>query len=368
MRVLEVRNVHEALPRGLRLLHQEGIYRESRNGQVKVLPVPMTTVYNKPTERVLFWPERDANPFFHLYESLWMLAGRHDVQVLGKYAKQMLTYSDDGNTLHGAYGRRWSMYLPTPGGSSDQLTVIARRLKQDPDDRRCVLQIWSSALDLGMQSKDIPCNVTATFQRDYAGRLDLTVFCRSNDIIWGAYGANAVHFTILQEYMANWIGCPVGRFYQISVNWHAYVDKMNELVGLRPIDAGGYITNPYEGSRLSDITSKLSGITSYKDVIARPTPIEGEIDEVNSRIHTILSHADAGVMDDPYQLKVGYAVNWYIMLRAHQEYRQTRPDGSHYHAALGVLLHGDQNCDWIIAGQEWMMRRLQKFQQKAVVM
>ena len=69
MKVLQVRNVHEALPRALQLLDREGIRRESRNGPVIQGP-PVATVYMHPWERVLFWPERDANPFFHLYESL----------------------------------------------------------------------------------------------------------------------------------------------------------------------------------------------------------------------------------------------------------------------------------------------------------
>ena len=42
------------------------------------------------------------------------------------------------------------------------------------------------------------------------GRLQMTVHCRSNDIIWGTYGANAVHFSILQEYVAARIGVDLG--------------------------------------------------------------------------------------------------------------------------------------------------------------
>ena len=79
MRVLEMRNVHCALPRALQELERVGQARESRNGPVIVFPDPVTTVYAKPCERVMFWSERDANPAFHLYEALWMLAGRDDV-------------------------------------------------------------------------------------------------------------------------------------------------------------------------------------------------------------------------------------------------------------------------------------------------
>jgi hypothetical protein len=47
--------------------------------KVLVSQTPVVTCYSAPTQRVLFSPMRDANPFFHLMEALWMLAGRDDV-------------------------------------------------------------------------------------------------------------------------------------------------------------------------------------------------------------------------------------------------------------------------------------------------
>jgi hypothetical protein len=48
--------------------------------------------------------------------------------------------------------------------------------------------------------------------------------CRSNDIIWGCYGANAVHMSMLHEYLAGHIGVPVGVYTQISFDWHTYLE------------------------------------------------------------------------------------------------------------------------------------------------
>jgi hypothetical protein len=59
--------------------------------------------------------------------------------------------------------------------------------------------------------------------------LDLTVCCRSNDAIWGAHGANAVHFSVLQEYLAARIGVGVGTMYQWSNNYHAYESELENL-------------------------------------------------------------------------------------------------------------------------------------------
>jgi len=366
MKVLEVRNVHEALPRALRLLRQEAVYRESRNGPVYVTPYPVTTVYNRPSERVMLWPQRDANPFFHLYESLWMLAGRNDVASLIKYAKQMAQYSDDGKILHGAYGKRWRDWFAL-GSSRDQLQVIAERLTKDPNDRRCVLQMWDSEKDLGKPFKDVPCNTITTFQRNLDGSLDLTIFCRSNDIIWGAYGANAVHFSMLLEYMANWIECPVGRMYQVSTNWHAYADILKGVISLAEMmEYSGFIHQPYqEGSKIDVTDSSTIGRKYIETPRLRVYPIQGTIKEVDRNIELILKAADADGMDEALHFRYRYAVNWYVMLQAHQIYRQRLVDGGHYRKALECLETGDQDCDWIVAGQEWMSRRLSAHLAKA---
>lgn len=338
MVVLGARNVHEALPLGVNLLHAHGIKRESRNGPVLCAPWPVTTVYERPIERVLFHPERDANPFFHLYESLWMLQGRNDVRPLLRYAKQMGAYSDDMVTLHGAYGHRWRNHFKLQHSAVihgatglDQLEVIAATLHANQDDRRCILQMWDAEADLGKRGKDVPCNTLATLQRNSEGALDLTVFCRSNDIIWGAYGANAVHFSVLQEYMANWIGCEVGRFFQVSVNWHAYLNTLESVKDLV------LAANPYD---------------------AKVNPIAMSLDhtKLDWWIGELLAHDETGFnlpWDKPNDPFIEMA---YTMFRAHHEFRNGLAPEK-YEKARQVLALGDQQCDWIVAGREWIERR-----------
>ncbi len=247
MIVLRATNAHDALRVALRRMPPICDRRDSRNGPVLVSPEPVTTLYESPRERVVFWPDRDANPFFHLIEALWMLAGSNDVEVPAYYAKQIREYSDDGYTLHGAYGHRWRHWGeldPNPvAWAGDQLVVIAAALQRDPSCRRQVLQMWDPSLDLGRDGKDVPCNLVAHFQIDRDGCLEMTVFCRSNDAIWGAYGANVVHFSILQEYLALAIGVEVGRYYQVSSNWHIYDNEVYRRVA--PI-ADRPNVNPYD--------------------------------------------------------------------------------------------------------------------------
>jgi hypothetical protein len=220
----------------MQILADDGVTQPSRNGDVVRLTEPVSTVYTRPCERVEFHPWRDSNPFLHFYESLWMLAGRRDVAPLARYAKQMEQYSDDGETLNAAYGYRWRHASPVSSqgrhDGTDQLPVICDALRADPISRQQVLQIWDHREDLGTQTRDHACNLTATFQVQN-GRLDMVVFCRSNDAIWGCYGANAVHFSMLQEYVARRAGFDVGTYTQISVNWHAYTDVYDKMQGKR---------------------------------------------------------------------------------------------------------------------------------------
>lgn len=220
-------SVDEALYRGVSLIKREGNLEHTRNGDAYVINSPVITEYVTPVRHISYCPVRDANPFFHLMEALWMLCGWRDVRFVSYYAKQIAQYSDDGEVFHGAYGYRWRNWF-----GFDQLETIIEGLRTNPSSRRYVLTMWSPDGDLvvmddgstgGPDSKDIPCNLMAKFRVNCQGKLDMTVFNRSNDMVWGAYGANAVHFSMLLMYVSERTGIPMGRYYQVSTDFHAYV-------------------------------------------------------------------------------------------------------------------------------------------------
>lgn len=228
MIIVHSRNVNEAFWQGMNLINNEGKEEETRIGKALVVGQPVTTIYSNPMERVLFNPVRNCNPYFHFMEGIWMLAGRHDVEFLARYNKRMKEFSDNGVTFHGAYGARWRC------NGQDQLDTLIKMLKHNPGDRRAVLQMWDQSMDLGFEGKDFPCNLIITFRinkhrTENYDVLDMHVFNRSNDMIWGAYGANAVHMSMLQEVMATCIGVRVGKYYQISTNFHVYRDVFDPL-------------------------------------------------------------------------------------------------------------------------------------------
>lgn len=150
---IKTRNINTAFRKLVGGLHNKGILTEarpSRYGDVLQVPEPLLLTYTHPKEHVLFNPERDANAAFHMYEALWMLAGRNDVAPLAYYNKRMAEFSDDGKTFNAAYGRRWRFVRceDCGGHAVDQLKLIVAHLKAKPDSRRAVLQIWSVEDDL----------------------------------------------------------------------------------------------------------------------------------------------------------------------------------------------------------------------------
>jgi hypothetical protein len=303
--------------------------RDSRNGPV-IDAGPVTTIYSHPMERVLFYAPRNANPFFHLMESMWMLAGREDVKFLEYFNSNIGNYSDDGVTFHGAYGKRIMDPL-------NQLNVVAEMLEENPDERRAVVQIWDWRKDLDMKSKDIPCNDMIFFKvRD--GKLDMTVLNRSNDMIWGAYGANAVHFSFFQEYVALAAGYPVGTYRQVSDSLHVYLDNP-VWVGLR---------DNYRDVILSD---------QYETDTVHPTPMldGGEtLADFNEDLNLFFLAVD----QDPVNLDIGdYSTKFFrnLIIPAFISWSYYKNDNfPQAHDILDAYAVGV--TDWSRAMRDWLLR------------
>ena len=239
MYVINADNVNDALEQGLNLIAAKGEHVPSRNGMTLELPAPVTTVYKNPAQRVLVSSARDANPFFHLMESLWILAGREDVKFLGEFNKRMVDFSDDTKIFNAPYGYRLRKAF-----GQDQLQRVIDILTNDPNSRQAVCQIWDSA-DLNKNTMDKACNMSIVF-RMRKQRLDMTVYNRSNDMIWGAYGANVVQFSMIQEYVAASLGVNMGTYSQVSNSFHVYTEGAAGDVYNRTNTGFQGNFNPYE--------------------------------------------------------------------------------------------------------------------------
>lgn len=216
---ITARNVNEAYLIGLMYLRQQGVPQKSRNGNTLEYPDNVSICYTRPQERVLFDAKRNINPFLHFVEPLWIIAGRDDVAPLKFIVPRFAEYSDDGKTFHGAYGKR------IRGGVNerDQLLEVISQLRENHDDRRCALMIRRPS-DVEYVGKDQPCNIAVTLKiRD--DKLNITVYNRSNDFVWGMTGANMPQFSFLQEFIAGAVGVGIGTYHQVTDSCHVYTEN-----------------------------------------------------------------------------------------------------------------------------------------------
>jgi thymidylate synthase len=150
------------------------------------------------------------------------------------FNSQIKEYSDDGNYFHAPYGYR----IRNAGNSSflnneyksgvDQLEIALSMAEVEKESRRIVIQIWNYELDLGVKSKDLPCN-DLWFWKIRDNKLHTTIANRSNDINWGLT-TNVFQFSFLSEICAHILGVELGTQTHNSDSLHLYFDgKMGLL-------------------------------------------------------------------------------------------------------------------------------------------
>lgn len=356
MYCINARNVAEALPRGLDLLLEHGRREDSRAGEVIVMDAPVCTIYQRPRERVLFSAVRDANPFFHLYEALWMLAGRRDAEPLSRFVGDFATrFGEKDGTIHDAYGWRWRRM---PG--FDQLRAVVRQLTEKPESRQAVVQMWDGRdvntddreqvgqNDLLGDWRTRPCNTHAYLRvrEEVSPVLDITVCCRSNDVVMGAYGANAVHFSVLQEYLAAMLDVGVGRYYQFSNNYHVYQQTLDMLDGRD--DRRRFVAdNRYE---------------AWEDRTVEPTPLVHDAALFDQELEFLMQNYE-GVYSGRFEARL--PDRWdpetfnnrflgrtaWPMLMGHMLHKRREP------LMARVWLDLVEATDWRAAATEWVQRR-----------
>jgi thymidylate synthase len=327
MITIKANNVGHAFKQALSLFVGCGKESDSRNGSVIRIDEPVATVYTNPRQRVLWNKVRRPNPFFHLMEAMWMLAGRNDLRFVSLFNKRMSEYSDDrGVTQPAAYGYRWRQHFDW-----DQVAFVIKELRTNPQSRRCVVAMWDPNTDLKAVAnggKDVPCNTTIYFLVRPDGTLDMTVSNRSNDAIWGCYGANVVHMSFLHEYVALAAGLPLGKYVQISNDLHIYTDVFSPI----------------------DVVS-MHGQQSERDV-GEPQPLvfPGEsMDAWLRDLHEFFHAYDNKALHD-YAPKTAWFKDVVMpMYAAWTAYKNE--DFNHAYMLLGQCTADD----WLEAGKEWLL-------------
>ncbi len=243
MRSERYRNISWATVGGFEAVLRDGKAVEVRGESTREL-LGRGTLIERPDERFPFLPGRLGDPFALIAETLWVLAGRNDVEWLNRYLPRAAAYADDGRVWRAGYGPRLRNWRGV-----DQLMEVYGLLEADRSSRRGVMSLFDPATDFG-NSRDIPCNNWLSWLiRD--GELLLNVAVRSNDAMWGFSGINAFEWSVLQEILASWLGVKVGPVYFLASSFHLY-------------EGGDHI------KRAADVVAHFPGRTPYEMGIGTP--------------------------------------------------------------------------------------------------
>lgn len=233
------------------LLIKEGVKRKTKDKVCIELPEPFMFKITNPTARLVTIAERKWSPILPFAESLWLATGRNDLEFISHYLKNMKIFSDDGEFLRGGYGPRLRRYnginddykirntynidlADLNKSEVDQFSFICNSFERDIFTRQAIINIGDPPKDCFDKegnikiTKDFPCTRLLHFQKhSKVNKLNLTVYMRSNDLVWGASAVNIFNFTFMLEYFSQILGLGIGEYYHIANNFHYYEDFEN---------------------------------------------------------------------------------------------------------------------------------------------
>lgn len=200
-------------------LEKYGQTTGGRNGQTKELTHVCMSIAD-PTQR---WVERRRpiiNPAFAIAELVMLMNGSDEAALINAWNPALPRYQGRYERYPGAYGNRLKYSF-----GFDQLNRAYGALKDNPQSRQVVLEIWKPDIDLPQNmgkpnNDDIPCNICSLL-KIRNGKLLWTQIMRSNDITFGL-PYDFLQFTFLQEIMAGWLNIDVGEYMHISDSLHMY--------------------------------------------------------------------------------------------------------------------------------------------------
>lgn len=272
-------------------LLENGVTRKVRGFECVEFPEPVVLKIKNPASRWVTIIERKWNPFLPYAESLWLASGRNDLEFIKHYLPRLSDFSDDGDYMRGGYGPRLRKFSgnsvdykigknyndilaqPSEEITVDQFLYIEKCFKKDIFNRQAIITIGDPAKDSLNQyndlkiTKDLPCTRLIQFMCTPEKKLDMTVYMRSNDLIWGASGVNIFNFTLMQEYFAGLLGLEIGSYYHVANNLHYYKERHQEMVEKLAVQTAEDKSYIYSKSfkSLSDFDNLVADVINYEN-------------------------------------------------------------------------------------------------------
>lgn len=232
--IIKAPNIDEAWEEWFGTITAEAGKAESRDGDVVGEVLNAVTIIEDPTRCILKSPIRNLPMRYMIGELLWYLSGNSSLKAIQLYTHAWDRMSDDGKYVNSNYGNRIQVATCEHSGKFfNQLEMVEKLLKKDPNSRQAVIHIKQARNLIDYPTKDVNCTVCLQFFIR-KGKLSLTTYMRSNDL-WMGYPNDIFQFTAIQIYLAMRLGVELGCYTHIAGSLHLY--ERDYKIALKNIEA-----------------------------------------------------------------------------------------------------------------------------------
>ena len=159
------------------------------------------------------------------HELLWFLKGDTNIEYLHENGVSIWDeWADENGDLGPVYGRQWRSWTGADGETYDQIKMVVKELKENPNSRRLLVSAWNVG-ELGKMAL-MPCHVLFQF---YVAdnKLSCQIYQRSADVFLGV-PFNIASYAMLTLMMAQVTGYEPGEFIHTLGDAHLYSNHLEQ--------------------------------------------------------------------------------------------------------------------------------------------
>jgi len=158
-----------------------------------------------------------------IHELLWFLSGDTNVRYLRDNGVSIWDeWADARGELGPVYGHQWRSWPAPDGRHIDQMALLLRGLRENPDSRRHIVSAWNVA-DIERMALP-PCHLLFQFYVAN-GRLSCQLYQRSADVFLGV-PFNIASYALLTMMVAQVSGYQPGEFVHTLGDAHLYLNHL----------------------------------------------------------------------------------------------------------------------------------------------
>jgi len=160
-----------------------------------------------------------------IYELLWFLRGETNIRFLKDHGVSIWDeWADEHGELGPIYGYQWRSWPAASGEPIDQISILIKQIRTNPNSRRHMISAWNVAdiADMALP----PCHCLFQFYVA-GGRLSCQLYQRSADIFLGV-PFNIASYALLTMMVAQVTGYRVGEFIHTFGDAHFYLNHLEQ--------------------------------------------------------------------------------------------------------------------------------------------